>query len=212
MKKILLIATLVGTCGLLRATTINAPSSLVGTDSLQGDDAYSWGISIAVPTGETITSAEVSFTGITLTASGNSAGTGIIYTDLLDSQNTGVTTKVDNDAPGDYWATQYSGSSITSLGSELFARVGTTLNWNYILSTSELTALNSYLAGGIFNLGIDPDCHYNVGGISFTYTLGSVPPPSTTVPDGAMTAFLLVISLAGLEIFRRQSLLARNKA
>ena len=200
---------MVGTCGLLHATTIPAPSSLVGVNTLQGQDAYSWGISIAVPTGETITSAEVSFTGITLTASGNSAGTGTLYTDLLDSQTTGVTTKADNDASGDYWATQYSGSSITSLGTEFFARVGTTLSWNYILSAAELADLNSYLTAGTFNLGIDPDCHYNVGGLSFSYTLGSVPPPSA-VPDGAMTAFLLGISLAGLEVFRRQNLAARN--
>src|ERR1035437_1247517 len=96
MKKILLIATLVGICGLVRATTITAPSSLTGFNALNGNNAYSWGISIAVPTGQIVTSAQIDFTGIKLTAA-NSSGTGYLYTDLLNSQTTGVTTRTDND-------------------------------------------------------------------------------------------------------------------
>jgi hypothetical protein len=209
MKKILLIATLVGTCGLLRATTINAPSSLVGTSVLLGQDAYSWGISIAVPTGETVASAQINFTGVVLTASGNSAGTGMLYTDLLNSHHTGVTTATDNDATGDYWATQFSSANITSLGTQFFASVGTSWTGSYNITGTALAALNTYLTAGGFSIGIDPDCHYTVGGLSFTYTLS---PTTHTVPDGAMTAFLVVISLAGLEIFRRQFVPAKNKA
>jgi hypothetical protein len=208
MKKILLIATLVGICGFVRATTINAPSTLVGSSVLNGNNAYSWGISIAVPTGQTVTSAQINFTGITLTAA-NSSGTGYLYTDLLNSHTTGVTTKTDGDVAGDYWATQFSGANITSLGTAFFASVGTTLTWSYVLTAPELVALNSYLAAGTFNIGIDPDCHYTVGGLSFTYTLGSLPP---NVPDDALTAFLVVISLAGLEIFRRQVVSAKVQA
>jgi hypothetical protein len=196
MKKLFFIATLVGTCGLVQATTISAPSSLV-TGGLDGNSAYSWGITIPVPSGQT-------------THSGNSAGTGVLYTDLLNSHNPGLATATDNDAPGDYWATQYSGANIAAIGSQAFASVGTTLTWSYILTSSELTALNSYLAAGTFNIGIDPDCHFSVGGISFTYTLGSQSPP--TVPDVAATAFLMVLGLAGLEIFRRQFVSATVKA
>lgn len=208
MKKILLIATLVGICGLVRATTITAPSSLVGTSILNGSYAYSWGISIPVPTGQVVTSAQIDFTGIKLTVA-NSSGTGYLYTDLLNSQTTGVTTRTDNDAAGDYWATQFSGANITALGSKFFAAVGTTLTWSYLLGASELAALNSYLAAGAFNIGIDPDCKYTVGGLSFTYTLGSTP---KNVPDEALTAFLVVISLASLEFFRRQFVPAKIKA
>jgi hypothetical protein len=116
---------------------------------------------------------------------------------------------VDNDAAGDYWSTKFSGANITSIGSKVFATVGTTLTWSYVLNAAQLTALNSYLAAGTFNIGFDPDCTYNVGGISFTYTLGTKP---NNVPDQAETALLAIVGLAGLEIFRRKFTLATSKA
>jgi hypothetical protein len=210
MKKTLLVATLVGITGLLQATTIvPGPSSL---DTLEGNDAYSWGVSITVPNGEQVTSAEIDFSDVTLTASGNSQGTGIVYTDLLNSKKTGVTTAVDNDAPGDYWATQFSGANITTLGSESFKSVGTTLTWSYVLNSTQLTALNTYLTdnSGAFNIGIDPDCHFTVGDLQFQYTLGGN--NHNNVPDAAATALLLVFGLAGLEVFRRQMVASKAKA
>jgi len=202
MKKSILFATVLGLCSLAQATTIvgttvNAPSSLVGSDALAGENAYSWGIAITVPAGQQITSAEVDFNNITLSAA-NSSGTGYLYTDLLNSSKTGVTTASDGDAAGDYWATQFSGANITTLGSQFFASVGTTLSWSYILNATQLAALNSYLTAGIFNLGIDPDCHYTVGNISFTYTEGS------TVPDYSVTAYLLGLGLLAVELGRRK--------
>jgi hypothetical protein len=212
MKKILLIAGSVGISAFVHATTINAPSSLIGVNALQGNDAYSWGISIPLANGQTVASAEIDFTGITLTASGNSAGTGTLFTDLLNSKTTGVTTVVEGDTTSDYWTTQFSGANITSIGSQLFKSVGTTFaTLSYILTGSELTALNNYLtASGAFNIGIDPNCHYTVGGLSFSYTLS--PSPKTTVPDEAVTALLVVIGLAGLEVFRRQLVPVKVKA
>jgi hypothetical protein len=212
MKKILLLASIVGISGLAQATTINAPSSLVGANVMDGNNAYSWGISIAVPTGQTVSSAEIDFSSVTLTASGNPQGTGVLYTDLLNSKATGVTTATDGDAPGDYWATKYSGANISSLKTENFAYVGNTLTWSDVLTTSELASLNSYLTAnnGVFDIGLDPDCHFSVGGLSFTYTL--TPTQPHTVPDVATTAFLLVIGLAGLEVFRRQFTAAKMKA
>ena len=53
------------------------------------------------------------------------------------------------------------------LGSEVFGSVGTTLSWTITFNSTELAALNSFLADGKFDLGFDPDCHYNVGSISF---------------------------------------------
>jgi hypothetical protein len=205
MKKLTILAVLVGISGLAHATTINAPS---GLNSLEGVDAYSWGISIPLANGETVTSAEIDFTSVTLTAA-NSSGAGYLYTDLLNSQKTGVTTAYDGDAPGDYWASQFSGKNITTLGSKYFASVGTTLSWSYVLNASQLSALDSYLTAGTFNIGIDPDCHYTVGGLSFTYTLS---PTSNSVPDVATTAALLVLGLGALELFRRRSVLVRAKA
>jgi hypothetical protein len=206
MKKILLIATLVGACGFVRATTINAPSTLI-SNGLNGNDAYSWGISIAVPNGQVITSAQIDFTSIDLTSSGNPANTGVLYTDLLNSKATGLTTAVDNDAAGDYWTTQYSGANITTIGTKAFAALGTTLTWSYVLTAGELTALNSYLAAGTFNIGIDPDCHFSVGGLDFSYTLGT--PKTNSVPDDYSTAFLMIFGLAALAIVRRQLMPAK---
>ena len=205
MRKLLLLGALVGISSLAHATTITAPSSL---NTLEGADAYSWGISIAVPQGQTVTSASIDFTSVTLQAA-DSSGTGYLYTDLLNSQKPGVTTAVDNDAPGDYWATQFSGANITTVGSQFFKSVGTTLTWSYVLNASQLSALNSYLTAGTFNIGIDPDCHYNVGDLTFVYTVAG---NHNTVPDVAATAALFVLALAGLEVFRRQMVFAKMKA
>jgi len=176
---------------------------------LDGVDAYSWGISIPVPQGQTVTSASIDFTSVTLQAA-NSSGTGYLYTDLLNSQKSGVATASDNDAPGDYWATQFSGANITALGSQFFKSVGTTLTWSYVLNASQLASLNVYLTAGSFNIGIDPDCHYSVGAITFDYTLS--PEHNNTVPDAATTALLLVLGLGALEIVRRQIVARSAKA
>ena len=216
MKKLLLLPTaIIATTGVLQATTITAPSSLIGTGTLQGVYAYSWGINIPVPSGQEVTAAQINFTSIDLIASGNNLGTGTIYTDLLNSKamgTGGLTTAYDGDAPGDYWATQFAGANISSLPSEFFKTVATTLTWSIVLNTTQLATLNSYLNAnnGVFNIGIDPDCHFNVGDITFSYTVGGT--PNIHVPDAATTALLLVFGLAGLELFRRQVVFAKAKA
>ncbi len=191
MKKLLLVGILVGIGGLVHATTINAPSSLVGFESLDGNNAYSWGISIAVPAGQQIVSAEVDWTGVTLNIA-NSSGTGVLYTD----------------APGDYWL-GHQGAGLTALNTQTF-NLGQTKSWTVVFTQPEINALNSYLAGnnGLFAIGIDPDCHYSVNGLSFTYNFG----PTPRVPDFATTAFLMLMGLAGLEVFRRQFVTAKVKA
>ena len=196
-----------------QAITVNAPSSLIGSGSLLGEDAYAWGVSISVPNGQTITSAQIDFTSIDL-AGANSSGTGYLYTDLLKSTATpggSVSTVSDNDNPGDYWAT--SGLTYTSVSSLFFPSVGTTISTNVVFNSTELAALNSYLAAGsgTFDIGIDPDCHYNVGGLALVYSL-SPTNHGNSVPDMATTSLLLVMGLAGLEIFRRQLVAVKIKA
>jgi hypothetical protein len=204
MKKIWVIGFLVGICSLANATQIqiNAPSGLIGTNALNGSDAYEWGLSLG--SGTKVTSAEIDFTSIELTASGNSQGTGVLYCDLLKATQTGLASVSDGDAAGDYWSTVFSGANITKLSTNSFASVGTTLTWSIILNSSQLTALNSYLAAnaGVFNIGIDPDCHFSVGGLDFKYT----------TPDVATTVFLLAASLLGLEMLRRRLVLAKARS
>jgi hypothetical protein len=204
MKKLILSFMVVGACSLAHATVINAPASLVGNNVLDGNDAYQWGVSINTG-GQTINFAELTFTSVELTAA-NSSGIGYLYTDLLKLNTTGVKTDVDNDAAGDYFTSALPATSVTSLGNEKFGKVGDTLTWNIILTTAELAALNSYVALGTLSIGFDPDCHYNVGGISLTYTTTT---PHTSVPDYGMTLVLLGISLCGLELARRKFALAK---
>jgi hypothetical protein len=207
MRKIFLIATLVGVNSLLHATTINAPSSLIGSDSITGEAAYAWGINIGA--GVTVTSATISWSDVTFEVAGPVGTPGHIYTDLLDLGTTTLTKYSTTDSDSDYFA----GTSIThdNVGLMTFASIGTEISTNITLNAAELSVLNSYLSAsnGDFNIGISPDCYYTVGGLSFTYT--TTPSGKNTVPDVATTAFLMLMGLVGLEVFRRQFAAARIK-
>jgi hypothetical protein len=201
-KTILSLTAIIGLTGLVQATTINAPSSLVGSQALDGNNAYSWGISIPLASGQVVATAEIDFTSLTLNSVLQGRTTGTLWTDLLKSSATGVngvTTASDGDAIGDYWGTQFSGANIVNLGSKTL-NLGATASWSYILTSSQINSLNSFLSAnsGVFNIGIDPDCHWSVGGISFIYTT-----TTRTVPDATTTAFLLLLGLAALEVCRR---------
>jgi len=204
MKKIYILAVFAVTCGLASATTVNVPSVLTGTDALAGQNAYAWGIPISLAPGESITTASLSFTDVKLTAA-NSSGKGILYSDLLNSSLTGVHTYTDNDAPGDYFTGQYSGGKIVSLGSKVFGSVGTMLSWTVKFDSTQLAALNAFLVNGIFDIGFDPDCHYNVGSINFCYTTTPV-----SVPDAAVTIYTLGLALLALEATRRKLAMAKK--
>ena len=203
MKKACFIGLCVGFCSLAQATiisspttTVNAPSSLTGYEVLNGAYAYSWGIPVGLAAGQTISSATISFTSVTLNIA-NSSGVGYLYTDLLNLNSAGVTTYYDGDAAGDYFATAVTASKRTSLGTQVFPSVGTTASWNYVFNASQLAALNAYATNGLVDIGLDPDCHFSVGNISFAYT-------TSQVPDGASTALLLGVGLTGLGFVRRK--------
>jgi hypothetical protein len=204
MKKFLLVSLICSALSVVHATTLPAPSSLIGFESLDGQDAYEWGVSgINLAAGQQITSASITFTGVTLNIA-NSSGTGYLYTDLLNLNNTGVKTLSDNDASGDYFKSSASGiaaSKVVSLNTEFFSKVGKTITWTITFSASALAALNADVADGIFDIGIDPDCHYTVNGLSFTYQTTQT---HVNVPDAATTAILLGISFAGLLIAGRK--------
>jgi hypothetical protein len=224
MKKICLIGLLAGMCGYVQANTINGPSSLVGTDSLLGVNAYEWGISsttlasqannaIYVPTGDTLQSVTITISGITLT----SEATGTLWVDLLSSDisgkngvKTGAKSFSDNDNGSDYFA-KYSTADVLSV-----AKVGFTKNQkqnlSYTLTGTSLTFIeDSLLDYGYFDIGLDPDCYYDVNSLSFTYTVTPSNPNGTRTPDAATTVILLGAGLLGLEVFRRRFNLAPAK-
>jgi len=195
MKNYLIIAVALSLCGLTHATTVNVLSSA----TLNGTYAYTDGIGISLTASQSITAAEIDWNNVKLTSS----GTGKLYTDLINSTTTGLKSYTDNDSAGDYLTTIFSAANITSMGTATFVS-GTALTFSYILNTTQLAALNSYLTsgGGVFNIGFDPDCTYTVGGLSFIYTVGSQKQGS--VPDGGTTALLMIVGLAGVEMFRRK--------
>ena len=171
---------------------------------MNGNNAYAWGIPISLAPGQSITTASLSFKDVKLTVA-NSTGKGVLYSDLLNSSLTGIHTYTDNDAVGDYFTGHYSGGNIVALGTKVFASVGTTLSWTYAFNSTELAALNSFLVNGIFDLGFDPDCHYDVGSICFTYTTTPI-----GVPDTAVTVYTLGLALLGLEVTRRKLAMAKK--
>ena len=195
MKNYLIIAVALSLCGLTHATTVNVLSSA----TLNGTYAYTDGIGISLTASQSITAAEIDWNNVKLTSS----GTGKLYTDLINSTTTGLKSYTDNDSAGDYLTTIFSAANITSMGTATFVS-GTALTFSYILNTTQLAALNSYLTsgGGVFNIGFDQDCTYTVGGLSFIYTVGSQKQGS--VPDGGTTALLMIVGLAGVEMFRRK--------
>jgi hypothetical protein len=201
MKKLILIGLGIGVLNLAHANTIGAPVTLTspisGSDALNGNLAYEWGISIPLSAGQTIASATLSFNYIKLTVSGSGND---IHASLINRNDlgvNGVTTFTDNDNTGDYFSTF---TGYTALGTKAFSYVGQTQSWSYVFTPAELTKLNTYALDGKFDIGIDPDCHYNVGSITFTYTVST----PVSVPDTATTAGLLGMSFLGLLAFRRK--------
>ena len=185
---------------------------------MNGNNAYEWGISIPLSAGQTIYSATLSFNGIVLTSTGT--GGNNIKASLLNLNNTGTITWTDNDASSDYFnTTKFKGASgdyknaygqkptsgyYTSLGtSQAFGLNKSPADWSVTFNTAQLAILNSDVLDGIFDIGIDPDCHFNVGSIKFTYTTISTPHPPS-VPDTAASAGLLGMSFLGLLVFRRK--------
>jgi hypothetical protein len=226
VKKILLIGLGIGMLNLAKANTftISDPivviSSISGIGAMNGNNAYEWGIPISLLSGQTINSATLAFNGIVLTAGGT--GGNNIKASLLNLNNTGTITWTDNDAPSDYFnSTKFKGSSstsgdykntfgskptsgyYTSLGtSQTFSLNSVAADWSVTFSAAQLNILNADVLDGKFDIGIDPDCHFNVGSIKFTYTISTPLPPS--VPDTAAAAGLLGMSFLGLLAFRRK--------
>jgi hypothetical protein len=229
MKKIFLTVALLGILKFAQATpigvgtyTVSAPADMVGTGALVGTYAYLWDVgNITLDTGDQITSASISFTGVEETASGNgndiSVDMGIITNGMAGL--TGTAPKAgtnsiytDNDALGDAFTNNITNNKAVRLGTQLFPKLNVLTNFSYAFTTNELADLSSYITG-LWGFEIDPDCHFDVSAICFTYTVG--PTNKVKAPDAPTTAGLLGLAMLVMFIVRRKfvtSLIIQNKS
>ncbi len=215
MKKLVLSLIALGIINFAQATTItlvaNSSSAVLKSSSITGDKAYEFLFNLGLTPNETISVASINFNGIKFTSSEQKPQ---IFTDLIsaggNTVGVSVVTPSDGDAAGDYFQSSSFSShdNATQIGDKLFYTTWTfwgrtyyntitaPQTWSYALDPSDLN-------NGIFDIGIDPDCIYNVGSISFSYTTVQTPHPPS-VPDTATTAGLLGASLLGLLALRRK--------
>jgi hypothetical protein len=220
MKKLFLAGVLLSAVNFAQATSISAPGGMVGTSILDGTYSYLWSVPLSYNSSVTINSASITFSGIVLTATGSGndiscdfgSFVGISGVTLAGATTTigtaptagNYTTVKDNDTLGDSFAALTTGGSPKSvhLGTQAYTLNASPLTTTYTFTAAQLASLNTYISQGNWGFEIDPDCHFTVGGISFSYTTTST--NITTVPDGAMTAGLLGLSFIGLVAFRRK--------
>lgn len=194
------------------ATTINAPSGMVGANALDGTYAYLWtvGSGNLAPAGQTLTSLTINFNNITevLAGSGNDitidlgsfVGMSVGQSSVASVGNYGKLS--DGDATGDAFQANINAGKAIRLGTMSFPVLNVAQSWSYTLTAGNLATLQNYMTAGLWGLEIDPDCHYNVGGISITYATAT--PSTPQVPDAASTIVLLGLGCIGLAVVRRQ--------
>jgi len=213
-KKLLLSITLgalIASLNSASATTINAPSALIGTDTLSGDYAYLWTVASGnlASSGQTVNSVTVTFNNITEIIAGNgndiTIDVGSFVNMAVDKSyvptvgNYNVVS--DGDAVGDAFQGNITAGDAVQLGMMSFSSLNVPQSLSVTLSASELSALQTYMNAGAWGLEFDPDCHFNVGSISLSYTTTGT---NLGVPDSASTFGLLGFCFAGLFFFRRQ--------
>jgi hypothetical protein len=210
MKTIIITTALLGITSVAFATSISAPSGMIGTGKLNGSYAYTWTVASGpLVSGETVDSASLVFSNIKLTSSGSgnniSYDLGRVFSGLIAKPSTLPTpgnfgTYTDNDASGDAFAQNIVNGNAKNLGNKALT-LNVLTSWTYTFDTSALTALNSYASQGSWGFLIDPDCLFNVGGITFNYTTAG---SGGSVPDGGITAMLLGAAMLGLGWAKRR--------
>jgi len=210
MKKIILIGITVGIASLAQAVTTPLPVAITGLPaSISGPNAYIFQTHVTLDPTLNYIGASINFNGVKFTVGG---GDDTLNYDLINGTYTAKT--ISDNGPKneteDYFQNNspYNGKVSSTelvadvLGAKTFT-VGQTQTWSTAFSSAALadilSDINTY---GYFDLGLDPNCTYNFGSvtISFTTTTKSV----QTAPDQAMTAVLLGVSFAGLLVFRRK--------
>lgn len=172
---------------------------------LDHEKCFKWGINWALPEGQEITSAVLTYKNIyNWEASAN-----VLYTHLLDTvtdtngwfppnwvqkpgYQTITITKTDYQSKGDAFTGQ--GVKLGEWSDPDGPR--TKIDLAYAISADQF----SWLSDGNFGFGIDPDCHYYNDGVSFVITTSSQPGPPVPAPAAAL---LGVFGLGIIGVIRR---------
>lgn len=168
---------------------------------------YTWGLNLALPQGEKITSATLSFTKIW----DWKVETDALFIHLLDTAPLGVNTWTDNEGGGDFFISpsfKSLGIAETKIGQWSDPYGGTASkaqNVTFTFSLAQLTALQGYISNATpsgwaqFAFGFDPDCHYYNSGVQFTITTTKL-----SVPETGSTMLLMGVALGSLVLIRRR--------
>lgn len=212
---------------MLTATANAGSYTFQPSDADLGDldhhNAYYWGISSTslrndLLGGKVITSARLTIFNIWDWR----AETDILYINLLDDTkkpSSGNVTTITNENPydnvanGNWFAPasrsgKYQGSTALTTWTDPIGGHSTNFNFIYNFSSTQLSALGSYLidptssysngTGNMFGLGFDPECHYYNQGVRLDIETRPV-----CVPDEAATLWMIVGSLFTLGLMRR---------
>ena len=148
---------------------------------LEHGNVYEWGINYSLPSGQEITSAELSFEGIRNW--NNSANDLYVY--LISMVQPGT------HRYNDYFNSADSFDGHLGIPYRMLDHYENLPSYaqdlTYSFTGDDLVALNSYMSNGNFGLGFDPDCHFYNDGIELYIT--------TAVPEPASLALLALCSL-----------------
>jgi hypothetical protein len=210
MKKLFLAGSMLAALNFAQATTIDAPSALIGNNGLNGNYAYSWSVPVAAQANQTITSATITFSGVFFKG-GKGKDISVDLGSFLSPTSGGLSSIKDKNAIGDAFNANIVADKAINIGTTIFTsktskKAPQTLS--YTFTGAQLDALNSYINSGNWGFEIDPDGKFSVGGISFSYTseINSAKPVAivATVTDSITTAGLLGATLLVLVIARRK--------